>query len=203
MARHCSSCGVYQTSSSFSRNQWAKGIGVSRCMSCVNGGSQHQPTYHTTGYAVPTIPPASVPTYQTGYMGFAVVTYQCTECHREFNSQNELNMHMQVHRPREFRCPVCGDVRFRSPANAVQHIESGYCRGCLGKDNARRQIYEHVQRNAGGSNPMLTNGGGHPYGGSVPDFPYQCQQCTKSFRQLSQLMQHMDQKHNRMRMLGY
>lgn len=190
MARHCSSCGVCQTSSSFSRNQWAKGNGYSRCMHCVSGTQQHQPAYHTTGYAVvvPTPPP----------------TYQCTECHQQFNSQNELNMHMQVHRPRQFHCPVCGDVRFKSPANAVQHVESGFCRGCRGQDNARQQIYDFVQRNAGGSNPLLTNGGNHAYGGgSVPDLPYQCQECAKSFRHLSQLMQHMDQKHNRMRMLGY
>jgi hypothetical protein len=38
---------------------------------------------------------------------------------------------------------------------------------------------------------------------SVPDFPYQCRQCAKSFRQPSQLMQHQDNKHNNTRMLQY
>lgn len=157
----------------YSNNQWSKGEGSSRCTDCVRDDIFYTPEY------------------------------ECKECGRELNNQNELNMHMQVHRPRQVRCPVCGDTRFKSPANAVQHVESGGCRGCLGRDNARRQIYDYVQRNAGGNNPLLTDGGNYSYGGSVPDFPYQCQECAKSFRNLSQLMQHMDNKHNRMRMLGY
>jgi len=113
---------------------------------------------------------------------------------------------MQVHRPKNVACPVCGDARFSSGANAVQHVESGYCRGCKGKDFARQQIYEYAatkrQMNPYMTNvPMLTNGN-QAYGG-VPDFPYTCQECNKSFRQLSQLMQHQDNKHSNMRMLGY
>ena len=47
--------------------------------------------------------------------------------------------------------------------------------------------------------PMLTNGSGSS---GMPDKPYQCPQCAKSFRHLSQLMQHQDQKHGNLRMLG-
>ena len=99
---------------------------------------------------------------------------------------------------------VCGETRFRSGANAVQHVESGYCTGCKGQDNARRQIYDFAQAQRGmrpylTGTPMLTNGSGSS---GVPDKPYQCPQCAKSFRHLSQLMQHQDQKHGNLRMLG-
>ena len=98
-----------------------------------------------------------------------------------------------------------GNNRFKSPANAVQHVESGYCTGCRGRDNARQQIYDYAQRQRGmqrymHDTPMLTYDG--PSSG-VPDYPYHCDQCNKSFRQLSQLMQHQDQKHRNLRMLGY
>jgi len=133
--------------------------------------------------------------------------YQCYECYRTFNSQNELNMHMQVHRARNVACPVCGEVRFRSGANAVQHVETGRCRGCPGVDNARNQIYQFAnsQRSMGRyltETPMLEYGGGYG-GGGVPDYPYHCPECSKSFRQLSQLLQHQDNKHNNSRMISY
>ena len=186
MGRTCSDCGDYLNGSSFSSNQWRKGPGQSRCKSCVNG-------YGGCGGS-----------YGGGYGGS--ITYQCGECFRDFNSQNELNMHMQVHRPRNVACPVCGEQRFRSGANAVQHVESGYCSGCLGQDNAREQIYKFAaaQRSMGRymtERPLLTYGGG--VSGPVPDMPYCCQECNKSFRQLSQLLQHQDQKHGNRRMLSY
>ena len=36
--RHCSSCGRNLDRSSYSRNQWSKPVGVSRCHACVGGG---------------------------------------------------------------------------------------------------------------------------------------------------------------------
>ncbi|KAL3791868.1 hypothetical protein HJC23_010728 [Cyclotella cryptica] len=173
MGRYCSECGDWCSRSSFSRNQWIKGDGASRCKECVGSDCYS--------------------------------TYQCGECGRIFNNQNELNMHMQTHRPRNVACPVCGERRFRSGANAVQHVESGYCSGCLGQDNARRQIYDFARRQRGmqsfmDETPLLTYDGNT---GGVPDFPYRCRECSRSFRQLSQLMQHQDQKHNNNRMLGH
>eukprot|EP00538_Stauroneis_constricta_P011852 CAMPEP_0119562582 /NCGR_PEP_ID=MMETSP1352-20130426/20900_1 /TAXON_ID=265584 /ORGANISM="Stauroneis constricta, Strain CCMP1120" /LENGTH=172 /DNA_ID=CAMNT_0007611019 /DNA_START=145 /DNA_END=663 /DNA_ORIENTATION=- len=135
------------------------------------------------------------------------VTYQCHECYRTFNTQNQLNMHMQTHRPRNVSCPVCGETRFRSGANAVQHVESGFCSGCPGADNARQQIYDfassksHMRRYMTDV-PQLEYGD-YDYDNSVPDKPYYCPQCGSSFRQLSQLLQHQDNKHgNRMRLMG-
>jgi len=185
MGRNCSECGDWCRNSQFSSNQWRKGEGVSRCKDCVSGVSQQQ---------------------FNGGTGFRITTYRCGVCYGDFDTQNELNMHMQVHRPRNFSCPVCGDQRFASGANAVQHVESGYCRGCRGKDNARTQIYQFAQRQRSmqgflNGTPLLTNGG---YNDHVPDKPYKCNQCTKTFRNLSQLMQHQDNKHNNSRLrLGY
>ncbi len=154
-----------------------KGPGNSRCKDCVSG-------------------------YGGG------VSYQCRECYRTFNSSNELEMHMQTHRPKNVACPVCGDMRFKSGANAVQHVESGYCRGCRGQGNARQQIYEFAAKTGKMNHymtetPMLTYGNHGVTYGDVPDFPYHCPQCNKSFRQLSQLMQHQDNKHGNHNMLGY
>lgn len=170
MGRYCAECGDW--CSNYSRNQWFKGDGYSRCMDCVN-------------------PPI----------------YQCGTCHRTFNNQNELNMHMQVHRPRNVACPVCGERRFKSGANAVQHVESGYCTGCKGSERARDQIYQYANSKKAmrpylTGTPLLTNGGYND--GTTPDFPYQCRPCNKRFRHLSQLLQHNDQKHGQQaRMLGY
>lgn len=158
-----------------------KGEGNSRCKFCVNNtlSTAHQP------------PPPS---------------FRCVECNREFNNQNELIMHMQVHRPRAVTCILCGERSFKSAANMVQHVESGYCTACKGSDNARQQIYGFANSQRGmqpymTNTPLLTNGGNNYQG--VPDLPYKCQECTKSFRQLSQLLQHMDNKHKKMRMIQY
>jgi hypothetical protein len=101
--------------------------------------------------------------------------------------------------------PLISLKRFKTGANAVQHVESGYCSGCLGRDNARQQIYQFAQQQGAmqrfmSERPMITNGA---FNSGVPDFPYCCNQCNKLFRNLSQLMQHQDQRHNNTRMLGY
>lgn len=176
MGRSCYQCDRYQSCSQFSSNQWRKGEGSSRCKGCVNGVTQ------------------SFTTYQ----------YCCGVCNKSFQSQNNLDMHMQVHRPTNIACPVCGDRRFKSGANAVQHVESGYCSGCRGRENARRQIYDFTSSKAPMRKymtdvPLLTNGSRSSI---VPDYPYQCRECSRSFRQLSQLMQHQDQKHRHQLMLG-
>ena len=180
MGRECWECREYLSCSAFSRNQWAKGEGWSRCKDCVEG-----------------VPMAAVP----------VMYYTCSTCDRNFSTQNELNMHMQVHRARNVSCPVCGETRFKSGANAVQHVESGYCSGCRGADNARQQIYDFARKQSSmrrytSDVPRLTYDG-HNNNSTVPDYPYQCPDCNKAFRQLSQLLQHRDHKHTDPRLLTY
>lgn len=182
VARSCAECNSWLDRSYFSRTQWTKGVGLSRCANCVDGGGGG------------------------GGGGGYYHRYQCGECFREFANQNELNQHMQVHRPRTVACPICHETRFRSGANAVQHVESGYCTGCLGQDNARQQIYQFASAQIGmrpymSSVPQLTYGGSSH--GAAPEYPYSCNECNKQFRQLSQLMQHQDAKHNNTRLLGY
>ncbi len=73
----------------------------------------------------------------------------CTTCDRRFRNANELEMHMQTHRPRNVACPLCGEQRFRSGANVVQHVEEGGCTKCsLNKQIARQLVYNYVQNNA-------------------------------------------------------
>ena len=173
MGRYCSQCGNVQEGYEYSNNQWLKGEGQSRCRTCVNA-TQGQRRVHV----------------QTAHFG-------CGTCGRSFRSQNEVDMHMQVHRPKTLGCPICKVSRFGSGANAVQHVESGSCPGCLGKENARDQIFRFASSKGQMQQfitPMLEyQGNGHS---GTPDFPYCCHPCNKYFRQLSQLLQHQDQKHN-------
>lgn len=99
---------------------------------------------------------------------------------------------------RNVACPVCGVVRFKSGMGAVMHVESGSCSGCRGADNARRQIYDFARSHSGTQSllaPMLMDRLGSTL--DPGDKPYQCQWCRKTFRQMSQLMQHTQDKHDR------
>ena len=51
--------------------------------------------------------------------------------------------------------------------------------------------------------PRLTYNGSENNHNAVPDFPYHCPDCNKFFRQMSQLLQHLDNKHNNTRLLTY
>ena len=203
MGRYCSDCGDYLDASEFSNNQWRRGDGYSRCRDCVGrpcadcGRLKKSEDYSLNQWRKGEGYSRCDECVNTGC--------ECQICGRYFNNRNNLNMHMQVHRPRNVACPVCGDCRFATGANAVQHVESGYCTGCRGQDNARQQIYDFAsgQRKMNQyMTPMLEYDG---YGSNqVPDFPYQCQPCGKMFRHLSQLLQHQDQKHNnRMALTNY
>jgi len=207
MSRCCAECDTWCDSDEFSNNQWRKGPGNSRCTDCVNGWGRTcaQCSDYCMHYEF------SNNQWNKGEGSSRCkdcvesYAYSCGECGKTFQNQNNLNMHMQVHRSRTVSCPVCGEMRFKSGANAVQHVESGYCSGCRGGGNARNQIYEFAKKQGRMRQyltdvPMLTNGG-YDYDRGVPEYPYCCPVCSISFRNLSQLMQHQDQKHNNHRML--
>jgi DNA-directed RNA polymerase subunit RPC12/RpoP len=200
MGRYCADCGDYLNSSEFSSNQWRKGDSA-RCRQCVESCYGYSYSYECPDCSQSFGSQSELTRHVDQCHRFA-----CGICHREFKTQNNLNMHMQVHRPKTVACPVCGDQRFKSGANAVQHVESGFCRGCKGQANARQQIYDFASRQRAmrphmSDVPLLENGGRGGQG--VPDFPYCCAECSKSFRQLSQLLQHQDQKHGNRRLLTY
>lgn len=104
---------------------------------------------------------------------------------------------MQVHLPKDTRCPVCLQRRFRNGANVTQHVESGSCHGCKGKENTRKQIYNFMRFNAS-TRQFLDKkliGNGSSNGDANPVKPYGCQRCGKKFKQVSQLMQHQMASH--------
>jgi hypothetical protein len=169
MGRECAQCQYDEPRHKYSRNQWLKGEGISRCFDCVG--------------------------------------YPCSQCQRLFSTQNELNMHMQVHRERTVSCPVCGITKFKSGANAVQHVESGYCPCCPGgREEARVAIYKFAAKQRQ-MHRFMTDIPRLTYNGEptkkIPDFPYHCQNCQVRFRNLSQLLQHQDNKHNTPLLLTY
>ena len=49
----------------------------------------------------------------------------------------------QSHEVRAIECPLChrNDRRYRTAADAMAHIESGFCASCKGESNAQQQIF--------------------------------------------------------------
>jgi hypothetical protein len=102
---------------------------------------------------------------------------------------------VRIHGPinlRSTECPICKKKSFALLQHAVQHVESGYCSGCPGKDNARQQIYQFAQTQGqqllGDRAPVVQlDRHGKPV---VPDKPYGCSGCGKHFAALSSLMNH-------------
>jgi len=131
----------------------------------------------------------------------------CPTCQAVFDkgpnrraNENSLKEHMQVHEPRSVCCPLCGEQRFRSPINAVQHVESGSCPSCPGREAARRGIYSFIARNQVtqqmlATQPQLHHSSSRRGGGEVPEQPYQCTSCARTFASLSAMLQHQASKH--------
>lgn len=188
MGRACADCQHWREDYEFSTNQWRKGSGGSRCSDCV-AQTQQPVTCEVCCRSLP-----SDNALQQHMQTHSDVW--CGQCDRVFCNANARQQHAQVHQPRNVACPLCHETRFRSSTNAVQHIEGGACTACRGQDNARAAIYGFVRQNAGHlltSTPMLEY---HRDAHEVPDLPYQCQQCDRSFRQMSAMMQHQAARHS-------
>ena len=75
-------------------------------------------------------------------------------------------------------------------------VESGVCRGCRGKDNARKNIYDFVAKNEASRGLLAERPAldycGRPMEMDLPDKPYKCQSCGRRYSQLSSLMQHQE-----------
>mmetsp|Transcript_16355 Transcript_16355/g.39897 ORF Transcript_16355/g.39897 Transcript_16355/m.39897 type:complete len:236 (+) Transcript_16355:62-769(+) len=222
MSRYCSECGDYLDKSDFSSNQWRKGPSA-RCLDCTRGYNErvtcdecgrefsnqnnldmHMQTHywmrcaecgqnvHLRNFSMNQVRKGEGVARCSDCVN---TTYECQICFKECKNENNLQQHMQVHQPRNVACPVCGEQRFRSATNAVQHVESGSCSSCRGKDNARDAIYRFVSAKA----PQLLNQRAIGYFSDSdeepPEYPYECSYCSKAFRQLSQQMQHEKDKH--------
>lgn len=202
MYRECSQCYRNLDSDDFSTNQWMKAVGVSRCLDCVSSSQQsvrcdicynwytgtnslmqHMRTHPSCEYCDQSfLSNSDLNSHKNNDHHF------CAICDRIFSSANGLFQHNKTHVPRTVSCPICGVQKFRNAANAVAHVESGYCNGCRGKDNARNQIYQFVSKNAPGLRvPMIENGQGIS---GVPERPYKCTRCEKCFTTLSAQMSH-------------
>ena len=125
--------------------------------------------------------------------------HRCGYCARSFDSRLALEQHMHSKHPQSSKCPACGQTRFRSVTGAIQHLESGQCKSCQGKENARNQVYQAIRPHLSSQNqPLLassstTSSCADP---GVPAFPYSCHHCSKKFKELNSMMQHMAAKHN-------
>jgi len=136
------------------------------------------------------------------------VSVTCPICHKVFNScsskranQNCMEQHQQVHRQNTHQCPLCGVQRFRSQASAVQHVESGACPNCRGRETARNGVYNFIATNPETRHMLseqprlLYNGYGVTY--DIPDLPYKCDksQCirkNKRFKTAGMMQHQMD-----------
>merc|ERR1711911_178884 len=75
-----------------------------------------------------------------------------------------------------------------------QHVEAGACSRCRGQGNARRQVFDFISRNEATRQfvrgvPQLEYHGGCEQ--DIPERPYVCQMCSRDFKNMSSLMQHM------------
>eukprot|EP00092_Neocalanus_flemingeri_P002502 GFUD01002678.1.p1 GENE.GFUD01002678.1~~GFUD01002678.1.p1 ORF type:complete len:455 (+),score=121.94 GFUD01002678.1:47-1366(+) len=103
-----------------------------------------------------------------------------------------------VQNSKKVPCPLCGKTKFKSSTGAVQHIESGSCSQCKGRDVARENIYQFVSKQATHlltARPQLTYSGSGASCLTVPEKPYACSHCEKTFVNVSSLMQHQADKH--------
>lgn len=116
--------------------------------------------------------------------------HKCTKCPAAFSGSNALKMHMQTHLLSIVKCPRCSS-KFRSSANVLQHIESGYCRGTRGKEVARKVIYRQAETQF-----CLNYADGYDKHSDVPDFPYKCPSCDRFFQGGGQCLQHQEHKHD-------
>jgi Zn-finger nucleic acid-binding protein len=76
--------------------------------------------------------------------------HNCGFCERSFSTRGALDQHMDDQHAKQISCPACAVTRFRSLTSALQHLESGQCPHCQGKQNARYEVYQVVAGNRNG-----------------------------------------------------
>ena len=135
----------------------------------------------------------------------------CYICKKSFNSgnrkidENSLKQHMQSHNDRNTPCPICNIKKFQNGAGATQHVESGACMMCPGKEDARKKIFEFFKKHRITRQFLTTDALTYIdvgvdtdwfYPVPIPTTPYECKGCKTLYRNASSLLQHLPQKHN-------
>jgi len=131
---------------------------------------------------------------------------ECQVCDRTFDkrgtkaaNESSLRYHMQTHKEASLACPGCKRL-YRHVSAVSMHFESGFCKGCRGKFNARQKMFDFARnsqhlRQYLADPPSLQYAGNIPDIAPVPEFPYKCPNCFRKFHQQSQMYQHMFAKH--------
>jgi rubredoxin len=120
-------CGQWGEREHFSQTQWLKGERRARCEDCTGGRIDPYTRWECN---------QCHRSFETeNNLNNHMITHrprhQCGQCGRVFDGANDLRQHRQVHLERNVACPLCGEVRFRSVTNAVAHVESGSCEANL------------------------------------------------------------------------
>jgi C2H2 type zinc-finger (2 copies)/Zinc finger, C2H2 type len=127
--------------------------------------------------------------------------HNCGFCERSFSTREALTQHMNAQHAKQISCPACAVTRFRSLTSALQHLESGQCPHCQGKQNARYQVYQAISPHISshGEPQWLLVGSAVARGvqnaDELEEFPYSCDLCDRPFRELNHLLQHKTDKH--------
>ncbi|PCH35671.1 hypothetical protein WOLCODRAFT_50037, partial [Wolfiporia cocos MD-104 SS10] len=130
--------------------------------------------------------------------------WYCSECNRVFQSESNLQSHMNsaLHRGRTIACMGEGCSKtFPTMEALLQHFESGTCPSGITREGLDRTL-AHIDQNRIFTNPArLTRGSGNHSNGSctVPNATvqnwngraYECPRCDREFRTLDALDKHM------------
>lgn len=120
----------------------------------------------------------------------------CHKCNRSFVSDNNLRMHLnsRAHRPASLECPFC-DACYTAATGLCHHLERGSCPNAPNLN--RDAIYRIIRsRDPSGviSNNLIGWYGSDQYEASENSWngsAYECYLCSRDFRTLYSLNQHL------------
>jgi hypothetical protein len=200
--RRCAECFERCEPSEYSNNQWNKGDGVSRCFDCATTQSTSKRACGDCGANTERGAYSSTQWRKGDGASRCAECLQgrqwlCPTCGKILRSESDLSTHMTTHLQKNLLCPACGLRSYAQISSAVQHVESGNCRGCRGQEVARNVIYSFVRSTPQGrallKQPMaIGNGAGG--GGAPKPTAYSCN-CGREYKNLSQLLAHQRDAH--------
>lgn len=129
-----------------------------------------------------------------------IKTFECIECKNTFSKQNQLKLHMRIHKKKNYSCKICPEV-FAASQQLVQHMKTHdnsniqkknqdketvhICTVCDAKyqdnDNLiEHMLREHTEKEVQDDNPEKTS-----------EERLVCNVCNKSYLKASNLAAHM------------